>query len=202
MPTTLDVQGSGQKRESARGHQTQVLHLPQPHLLNLTLVGAWHSSEPDSSPELRDPGQSQESPKPKVSPACKPGGSREWGQWGRDKVGVRTQGSLLQAQPWVGLSCPQNKAQTPVFASEGSLHDSGQKHLSLPSLLVGKKTTSPFNYGGRVYVLSSLYIVKLHLCSHMALILRIQNSEAMRQALIAQLVHGERSLGPSVSRGP
>ena len=146
MPTTLDVQGSGQKRESARGHQTQVLHLPQPHLLNLTLVGAWHSSEPDSSPELRDPGQSQESPKPKVSPACKPGGSREWGQWGRDKVGVRTQGSLLQAQPWVGLSCPQNKAQTPVFASEGSLHDSGQKHLSLPSLLVGKKTTSPFNY--------------------------------------------------------
>ena len=42
--------------------------------------------------------------------------------------------------------------------------------------------TSPFNYGGRVYVLSSLYIIKLHLCSHMALILRIGNSEAMRKA--------------------
>lgn len=96
---TQDLQGSGEKRESAGGHQTQVLHLPQPYFLNLTLVGALHSSEPDSSPELRDPGQSQESPKPKVSPACKPGGSREWGQLRRDKVGVRTGSSLLQAQP-------------------------------------------------------------------------------------------------------
>lgn len=31
------------REESAGGHQTQVLHLPQPYFLNLTLVGAWHS---------------------------------------------------------------------------------------------------------------------------------------------------------------
>lgn len=90
---TQDLQGSGKKRESAGGHQTQVLHLPQPYFLNLTLVEPGTAQSQTAVLNSETLARARRAQTKGVS-ACKPGGSREWGQLRRDKVGVRLGAAL------------------------------------------------------------------------------------------------------------